>query len=156
MGAQAVCLLRNLLKLLLETSGCLRPDAAGDLCSMSDQIKCRPLAMLNKSYSYSSFVRDWILFFRLLLPFPAFMLLLGLICGWGCQGAGGLGQTMLSCGTMLFSHLLTACLLRRACRHQYLVVLFLLLSAVQKAKSWLESKVLYIAKGCAPFILRMG
>lgn len=34
--------------------------------------------------------------------------------------------------------------------------LVLFLSAVKKAKSWLESKVLYIAKGCAPFILSGG
>lgn len=35
-----------------------------------------------------------------------------------------------------------------------MVVLFL--SAVNKAESWLESKALYIAEGCAHFILSIG
>ena len=74
--------------------------AAGDLHTMWDQIKCRSLVRLKKSYSYSSSEQDWILFFRSWLPFPAFMPLVGLICGWGSRGAGGLGQTLV--GLFLF------------------------------------------------------
>lgn len=47
-GAQAVCFCRNLLKLLLEMSGYWRPHPAEDLCTRSEQIKCRSLVMLKK------------------------------------------------------------------------------------------------------------
>lgn len=58
--------------------------------------------------------------------------------------------------SMLFSHLLTTFLLCGECRQQYLVGSFLFLSAMREAKSWLESNVLYIAVGCAPFVLGRG
>lgn len=82
-------------------------------------------------------------------PFPAFTLLRGSICGWGCRGVGGLGQTLVLWDCAV-PHLLPFSLCR-ACRQQYLVGLFLI--AVKKTESWLESKVVYLAQGCAPFIL---
>lgn len=97
--AQAAVVCRNLLELLLET-GYWKWDPAGDLCTKSDQFKCSSLVMPQKSYSYSSSVQDWILF-RSLFPLPAFLLLLGLICGWSWQGT----VILLSCGSVLFSPL---------------------------------------------------
>lgn len=80
-------------------SGYWKWDPAGDLCTMSDQIRCRSLVMLQNCYSYSSSLQDWILLFRSLFPLPAFLLLFGLICGWSWQGT----VILLSCGPVLFS-----------------------------------------------------
>lgn len=131
-GAEAACVLQKppettageRLLLLLETAGNWRPGSAGDLWTTSDAITCNSLAMLKKSNSYASSEQGWILYFRTLLPFPAFRPLVGLSCEQGCWAAGGLGQTLLSCGTLLLSDLLAAFSPCRAHRQQYLVVLF--------------------------------
>lgn len=75
-GAQAARVRQNLPKAALEIPGYWRPGPAGDLCTTSDQVKCRSLVTLKKILFILCTGLSFI--FQVITSFLAFMPQLGL------------------------------------------------------------------------------